>query len=413
MNKHRALAALPCPGPRCSVSQAAVRIGAMTSVIRPRLGRPRGHLAVMACITVFSLTQGISYPLLALALRARGHDEAAIGVSAAMTALGVLLSGFVSTPLVRRVGARRTVIGAMGIGALLWLCYPLLDDYIAWSALRLVIGVCGGAAFTVGELWLNQVVQPETRGRAVGLYGAVLSAGFAAGPLLLSLSGTEGWPPFLLGTGGCLVTIALVGWLAGALPDRPPPAPAGAASVWRTLWLLLTVVAGVAFFDQAVLSLVPVYGVGRGLSEEDAALLVAVMVLGNIVLQLPIGLLADRLGAVLVMAAACLAIAGLALLLPEVIGSSWLAWPLLFVWGALGFSIYMLALIELGRRFSDHRLLAASAAFAVVWGVGGLAGPPATGAAMTLAGDAALFWLSAALVAGLGLLLLWDLARKR
>lgn len=385
----------------------------MTSFVRPRLARPRGHLAVMACITVFSLTQGISYPLLALALRARGHDEAAIGISAAMTALGVLLSGFVSAGVVRRLGARRTVIGAMSLGALLWLCYPLLDGYASWAALRLVVGVCGGAAFTVGELWLNQVVQPETRGRAVGLYGAVLSAGFAAGPLLLSLSGIEGWPPFLLGAGGCLVTVVLVAWLAGGLPDRPPPAPAGSANVWRALWLLLTVVGGVAFFDQAVLSLVPVYGVGRGLSEADAALLVAVMVFGNILLQLPLGLLADRLGALMVMAASCLVCAALALLLPLAIGVSWAAWPLLFFWGALGFGIYMLALIELGRRFSDHRLLSASAAFAIVWGVGGLAGPAATGGVMELAGDDALFWLSAALMIGLGLLLLWDLRSSR
>ncbi|HKY94084.1 MAG TPA: MFS transporter [Kiloniellales bacterium] len=377
----------------------------------PSLPRPRGHLAVMACITVFSLTQGVSYPLLALALRARGHDEAAIGLSAAMTALGVLLSGFVMAPLVRRLGARWTVLGASGLGALLYLCYPLLDDYVAWTVLRLAVGVCAGAAFVVGELWLNQVVRPESRGRSISAYGAVLSAGFAAGPFLLALTGTEGWPPFLLGAGGCLLTLLLVLWLAGDLPDRPPPAPAGALGVWRAIWLLLTVVGVVAFFDQAVLSLVPVFGAGRGLREEDAALLVAVMVVGNIVLQVPLGLLADRLGPRVVMAAACLIAAGISLLLPSTIAQSWLAWPLLFVWGALGFGIYILSLVELGRRFTDDRLLAASAAYAVVWGVGGLAGPAVSGTAMELAGDEALFWLSALLLTALGLLLLGDLRR--
>jgi len=377
------------------------------------LSRPRGHLAVMACLAVFSLTQGLSYPLLALALRARGHDEAAIGLSAAMTALGVLVAGFVVTPLVRRLGSRPIVVGACGLGAALWLCYPLFDGYAAWAALRLVIGACATAAYVVGELWLNQVVRPESRGRLVGIYGAVLSGGFAAGPFLLALVGTEGWPPFILGAAGCLTTVLLVLWLANDLPDRPPPAPPGTAGVWRTLWLLLTVVGGIAFFDQAVLSLVPVFGVGRGLSQEDAALLVAIMVVGNIALQVPLGLLADRVGPLMVMAVACLVAAGIALLLPATIGRSWLAWPLLFAWGALGFGIYMLSLTELGRRFTDDRLLAASAAYAVVWGLGGLAGPPVNGAAMELAGDAALFWLSALLLTALGLLLLGDRRRSR
>ena len=379
----------------------------------PSFSRPRGHLAVMACITVFSLTQGVSYPLLALALKARGHDEAAIGISAAMTALGVLLSGFLMMPMVRRFGARKTVMAASGLGVVLYLCYPLLDHYWAWTVLRLLVGACAGSAFVVGELWLNQVVDPENRGRSISVYGAVLAAGFAAGPFLLALTGTEGWPPFLLGSAGCLATLLLVYWLAGDLPDRPPQAPHGVPGVWRSIWLLLVVVGGVAFFDQATLSLVPVFGVGRGLSEETGALLVAIMVVGNIVLQVPLGLLADRWAPVPVMAGACLVAAALSLLLPFTIGASWLAWPLIFVWGALGFGSYILSLVELGRRFTDDRLLGASAAYAVVWGIGGLAGPAVSGAAMELAGDAALFWLWAALLGALGLLLLGDLRRSR
>jgi predicted MFS family arabinose efflux permease len=385
----------------------------MSSIISLGAARPRGQYAIMACLTVFSLTQGLSYPLLALALKARGHDEAAIGLSAAMTALGVLLAGFVLSPLVRRIGAQATVLGASALGALLWIGLAALDDYLAWAAMRLAIGGCAGAAYVVGELWLNQVVKPETRGRAIGVYGAVLSAGFAAGPFVLALTGIEGWTPFLVGAGGCLVTLLLVAWLGAELPDRPPPALAGAPGVWRALWLLLLVVGGIAFFDQAVLSLVPVYGVLRGLSEADAALLVAVMVIGNITLQVPLGLLADRFGPVAVMAGSCLIAAAIALLLPGVIARTWVAWPLLFVWGALGFGVYMLSLVELGRRFSDERLLAGSAAYAVVWGLGGLAGPAGTGAVMEWGGADGLFWLSAGLLTLLGLLLLGGRGRRQ
>lgn len=368
--------------------------------------RLRGHFTVMACLTVFSLTQGLSYPLLALALQARGHDEAAIGLSGAMTALGTLLAGFALPALVRRLGAQAVVMTASALAALLWLGFPLYDDYGAWIAMRLLLGGCAGSAYVVGELWLNQVVSPESRGRAIGVYGAVLSAGFAVGPFILSVSGSEGWPPFVAGAAGCGFTLFMVARLGGALPRQPPPAPAGTPGIWRSLWLLLAVVGGIAFFDQAVLSLVPVYGVDAGLAESEAALLIAVMVAGNITLQVPLGWLADRLGPVAVMAGSCLVAALLALLLPSLIAQSWLAWPLLFVWGALGFGIYMLSLVELGRRFSDDRLLAGSAAYAVVWGLGGLAGPSGTGLVMELTGGDSLFWLSSGLLLALALLLL-------
>lgn len=45
-----------------------------------------------------------------------------------------------------------------------------------------------------------------------------------------------------------------------------------------------------------------------------------------------------------------------------------------------------MALIQLGERFRGRALIAGNAAFALFWGVGGIAGSPATGLAMHLIG---------------------------
>jgi hypothetical protein len=71
--------------------------------------------------------------------------------------------------------------------------------------------------------------------------------------------------------------------------------------------------------------------------------------------------------------------------LPLAFGS-WLVWPLLFAWGGVSFGIYTMALIQLGERFSGQALISGTAAFSLVWGVGGIAGSPATGLAMQLIG---------------------------
>ena len=58
-------------------------------------------------------------------------------------------------------------------------------------------------------------------------------------------------------------------------------------------------------------ALFPVYGNRIGYSEADAALLLSMIGLGNVILQIPIGFLSDRIGDRRILLIAC-AIVGLA-----------------------------------------------------------------------------------------------------
>ena len=55
--------------------------------------------AVIAAMSVFTLTLGLSYPLLALILENLGTPKALIGLNAAMTPLGIMLGSIFSTLL--------------------------------------------------------------------------------------------------------------------------------------------------------------------------------------------------------------------------------------------------------------------------------------------------------------------------
>ena len=59
---------------------------------------------------------------------------------------------------------------------------------------------------------------------------------------------------------------------------------------------------------------------------------------------------------------------------------------MLFVWGAVAFGTYTIAMVELGDRFSGALLLAGNSAFGIVWGIGGIVGPLVGGTAMDLMG---------------------------
>jgi len=50
------------------------------------------------------------------------------------------------------------------------------------------------------------------------------------------------------------------------------------------------------------------------------------------------------------------------------------------------------AMAELGDRFTGAELVAGNAAFAIMWGVGGMIGGPITGVAMNLVGSDGFSW---------------------
>jgi MFS family permease len=146
-----------------------------------------------------------------------------------------------------------------------------------------------------------------------------------------------------------------------------------------------------ADYEQILLSLFPVYGAALGSSEERIASLITCFIAGNAVLQIVFGRVAEQFGSTRTMVFCALASLVGCLLLPSIF-SSWLIWPLVFVWGGVSFGLYTMSLIQLGERFTGHALIAGNAAFALVWGTGGIVGPPATGVAMQLIGHQGLPW---------------------
>jgi fucose permease len=150
-------------------------------------------------------------------------------------------------------------------------------------------------------------------------------------------------------------------------------------------WLLLFAVVVAAGFEQGILALLPVYGTSYGIPESSMAALLAVMIAGNIALQVPLGLLAERWSARVVRLGCVTATVLGCVLLPILIESP-LVWPFIFVWGAVSYGIYTMTIIELGERFTGSMLVAGNAAFSMMWGVGGIAVPPAAGAAMEVLG---------------------------
>ncbi|MDQ2706101.1 MAG: MFS transporter, partial [Pseudomonadota bacterium] len=346
---------------------------------------------VIATVSVFAIAQGLSYPLLSFILQRQGVSPGMIGLSAAMTPIGFILSSPLIPSLTRRFGAGRIALSCAALSALILALIGWTQDLYAWFLLRFLLGVATNPLYVLSEIWVIALAPPSRRGRIMGVYTTIISAGFAAGPLCLIFVGTEGWPPFLVGIGAFVACGVCLGAVLHRLPDMNGEG-GHQVSVFGFVplaWLLLFAVVVAAGFEQGVLALLPVYGASHGIAESAMSALLAVMVAGNIALQVPLGLLAERWSARVVrMGCVVAAVLGCALL-PVLIQSP-LVWPFIFVWGAVSYGIYTTTIIELGEKFTGRMLVAGNAAFAMMWGVGGIAVPPAAGAAMDIFGPSGL-----------------------
>ena len=331
---------------------------------------------------------GFSYPLFSLVLERQGADDFTIGLSGAMTGVGLLASNLVLPALLLRFGALPVLVGGIFGSAACLVLAPYSDSGSHWYLLRLALGCFMNIAFIVTEVWLNGAAAEALRGRIIGFFTAVMAAGFALGPLLILQLGDEGPLPFLV----CAGLVALA-----ALTVLPLRAKAGRDSAvgefdglclraifgfFRLAPLLAILVLVYSLFDGTALVILPIYFLQGGFSAEEASAALACLLIGMVILQMPIGWLLDRFtrrrvitGCTLVSALCCLA-------LPASLGSPWLLGALLLLLGGLAVGLYTGALTLLGEGYSGDPLVAGTTCLAVVYGLGSALGPLASGAAL-------------------------------
>jgi len=341
---------------------------------------------IIATVTVFAIAQGLTYPLLSFILERQGATPGMIGLSAAMTPLGFIVSAPFIPALARRVGGARLAILCSNLAALTLIAIAWTEEVWAWMPLRFLLGFFANPLYVISETWLISITPATCRGRIMGLYSSIVSGGFAIGPLSLGLVGTQGWPPFMIGFGAFLLCGLIVLAVVPRLPEMPLGGEATSVGSFLALApLLLFAVFAAATFEQVLLSLFSVYGAALGNAEERIVSLITCFIAGNAVLQILLGRVAEQLGSTRTMLFCALASLAACLLLQSTF-NSWLIWPLAFVWGGVSFGIYTMSLIQLGERFTGQALIAGNAAFAMLWGIGGIVGSPATGLAMQLIG---------------------------
>lgn len=350
--------------------------------------------------TIVGTGLSLTIALIAVRLAEAGFSARAIGVNTAAGGIATLVSAPLIPRLARRIGVATLLMASLLVGAAALVGFTLTAGYTPWLLLRFLVGAAVTVMFVLSEFWITTAAPAGRGGLAIAVYVTSLAAGFAVGPLLLGFVGAGGNLPFYLGAALFVGPALPLAFEAGAAPRletrsaksvlaylREAPAPTLAALLHGAI-------------EVAGLSLLPVFGLRAGLAPSQGALLASLFILGNCVLQLPIGALADRMDRSRLLVA--IALAGLvgAVLLGVLGTRRLIAFEvLLLVWGGIVGALYPVGLGRLGMLYRGADLAGANAAYVMCYAAGMLVGPPVIGAGLDAMPPAGFFVATAALIA--------------
>ena len=335
-------------------------------------------------ITLSSIALGAAFggylPLISLWLETLGISFQKIGFVSGMAALGIVSSAYFAPQLVARYGNIPVINIGLSLAAVMMVALRFTESMTLWLSIRFIGGLGLGLHWVLTEAWLARIASNQGRTRVMAIYATAIGLGFAAGPGIIWLFGFETITPFLV--------IAILP-LIGALPiyalrkHEPEITFAGGGSPLLlirkapTVAMACIVAGGV---DLALITLMPVI-VARTpeASSMLTLLIVPAMAIGNVVLQYPIALLADRYG--LRKVGMIIATIGLALcsLIPFFLHSALLAMILAFLGAGLVYGLYSIGLAMLSKRFSGGEIIAANAGFVIIFELSNLVGPAFAG----------------------------------
>ncbi len=361
--------------------------------------RKRSLVAVIASMVVVNLVYGLTLPLLSLVLDSQGISKTVIGMSiVAQASAGVLLAPMMPR-LILRAGAARVMQQATLLAAGTLIALGLVQDVYVWFPMRFLLGAAATMLWSASEVVINELADEDWRGRIIGMYGSAGAAGFAIGPLVLIMTGTEGLLPFVVTAVFIIAASLPLFWLRNETDANDYEGHTSLRRIFRLVPHIMLLNLAYAAAVESFIAFFPLFGIHIGLGEARSLSLLATFALGGVVLQLPLGWLADHMHRHKLLLL-CLIVTMIGfLILPKVVSQSVGGPMFAFALGGVEGMIYALGVILLGQRFRGAELAAASVLYTGMWGAGTMLGPAIVGAGMDILGDKSMPYLIAAIYA--------------
>ncbi|MEM7291749.1 MAG: MFS transporter, partial [Pseudomonadota bacterium] len=338
---------------------------------------------------------GLQVVLLPIRGQLEGFTVSQIGFIGTGWAVGFTLGCILVPHMVRRVGHVRTFGALAAVLGMVVLLNALIIDATFWILLRALTGFCFAGAYMIIESWINEGISDEQRGAMFSIYMIVSQSAFMAGQYLIAVSDPSTEVLFMVSA--ILFCLAV---LPTALSQARSPAPLTQVKFDLKGMFVNSPAAFVGSLIAGMLassfqSFAPVFGVSEGMSATNVANMMALVMVGAILFQYPLGKLSDRMDRRYVMVGLSIAGALVGFLISQysVDGASpgLMFFLMMMLLGGFIYPIYGLVNAHANDHADPEDFVKISSSLLILYGVGNMIGPLVTGPAMQWLGNNALF----------------------
>lgn len=338
---------------------------------------------------------GVQGTLLGIRGGLEGIDAAAMSLVMSGYYLGFLVGSRRAPVHISRVGHVRVFAALAALVSAAFILYAAAPVAWAWALLRILVGYCFAGIYVVAESWLNDAATNETRGKALSLYMITQMVGIISAQGILVLADPGGYIPFVVMSVLVSISVGPILLTAGHAPAFATSQRMSLRNLFRTSPLGCVGTFALGGVYAAIFGMGSVFGTAKGLTVAEISAFVAVIYLGGLVAQYPIGWLSDRMdrrGLILGLTA----FGALATALATPFSDDYRVLLVLgLVIGGVANPLYSLLIAHTNDFLAPAEMASASGGLLFINGLGAIAGPVVIGALMTRLGpDAYLGYLA-------------------
>lgn len=346
--------------------------------------------AIVAGALIFQVANTIMNTVVPIWMARAGAAPLLIGAVGAAYSVGYLVGCFAIPGLIRRIGHIRGFAVFASLQAASAATFPLMPEGW-WLMPRLAMGLCGAALGICIESWISGHARGSKRGRIFAVYQILNRLALIFSQIGLGFVALQSQSIFLVASMVFSLALVPVGLTHAHGPETGPVVSVKLRTLWQQAPAGVVGCLYVGLMGGPLTAVTPAYGVIIGLDQRGTILLAAAVQIGALLLQWPVGLLADRLASRFIMLAgtalsalaagslAAAAASGMPLPLPVVA-------VVFAVVGGCSLSLYAVAVTHAYLRLGPELAVGLSARLLFLWAFGSSIGPLAATAFMQALG---------------------------
>ncbi|EHS51017.1 major facilitator superfamily MFS_1 [Rhizobium sp. PDO1-076] len=374
-------------------------------------------LASIATLMFSTLLMMAGFGLMGFMLPIRSISEGwstfTISVIATGYTFGFTVSCVVTPIFVRRVGHVRVFGALITLLTVSILLCALVVEWWAWMIFRGLSGFAIAGAYLLIESWLNERVNNANRGALFSVYMVTCLVGSIGGQYIVPLGNPDGPELFMV----CALIFSLALFPVALSTAQSPTPIAEAKFDLKRLYRR----SPLAFFGSLLSgalsgtwgSLGGVYSQNIGMNTTEGATLLAALLAGGAISQVPIGRLSDRIDRRLVMIGAGVFGVLACLMMTMFDADNAIAVYIAgFFIGTVLYPVYSLNVAHANDLAEPDEYVTLSSAIMILYGLGTVTGPVMAGSLMQWLGPGALIWFLATAFALYASYAGWRISRR-